>query len=762
MIFVLTQAQANAFQGGHDFQPSDTGLWVLPQGRWELHGFPLLRTWSKLADDAAAGSATLVVEHDLHDWYVGGQIVVTATGNPRQSALRTAANRTQTESIGGSEVRTITAVSLLANGQTQLTLDQPLTFDHAGAAPMQGEVALLSRNVVVRTELVGVDEATYADVRTRQFAHTIYMPNAKGNLQYGEFKQMGHYGITGRYMIHLHRMLASSAGMIVRGNSGWQTGFRCVNLHITHGVLVEDNVCYNASSTAYFVEEDNQHTHETAGYVRGYSQDNLFVHNIAIDTSPKHFDDRSDPTIAGEGRRVGSFWPGAETQHEAYLGNVAAGIAGYGDAGGFVFPESGNEIASTGAIPFTFVNNEVHSVDEHGIFSWQNTTVERELVATRLWRNGSTGIRWGAYSMPAHYFNTQLLENGESGLNITSVNVFLQDSTITGASANNATLDTGVVIGGYVMPQYPNPGVWLVRNHFANLQTYGISQVQKTVSGDNVAGSECVMHDFAPGPPSDLKVRPVYPGECSAVYITLMGNQFENVAQPLFFGQQPNPNSWWKVFDYTGDSTTPSNFVLLRADQGQAAHQGVITKRLYNAQATYHAGFDALLLPMTSLPATGIEFTGLLNHRLLAEQSYSPSPDFTFTTQADYPPTVTLAVTLDGTTATLQATATDDHQVARIEFFVDWVNVATVTPTATAGTTIPAPATSLEGEVKVDLSKHPRKYAYLYVRAFDGTRQVGNDEQRAYSNVVEIGPEILPASAPEPAAQRLYLPLISK
>jgi hypothetical protein len=753
--FVLTEAQANAFVGAsppvaaasnshdgvHDhsaasvFDSPDIGLWVFEQGRWDVYGAPLLRTWSKLASNASVGAQTVVVENNVGDWYVGGQIVLTSTRNPQQYSIRPQDGREISKTFIEHEIRTIQALEVLANGQTKITLNQPLTFAHAGVAPYRGEVALLTRNVLVSTELVGVNEAAYTDVRTRKFAHTMFMPGAKGNIEYSEFKRMGHYGKLGRYTIHHHRMLETSKGMVVRGNAMWETGFRCVNLHISHGVLVEDNVCYDSSSTAFFVEEDERKANEPQGYQRGYNQDNVFVHNIAIATNPKHFEDRLDISIAGEVRRAGAFWPGAETQNEAYLGNVAVGGKEFGDSAGFSFPEISNALNNQGEIPFTFVHNEVHSSASHGIFSWQNVPTRRDMVDSLLWRNGDAGIKWGAYNMPLFYFNTQLLQNGKSALDITAVSPFLQDSTIVGSLADGSSVDVGFAINGYITPQYPNPGSWLVRNRFQDLKTTGVSQLQKTVANDNVSGTECKTHDFALNQPFDLKQRPVHPGECSAVYITMMGNQFVNVPRPLAFGQAPNPNSWWKVFDHNGGIKPADDFVLVRADQKQTTKQGVITKKLVTTQAKLNTNFNAMVVPMSSLPAGGIQFTGLLNHRTAQDQKRSASPDFTFTTQADYPPVVTLNVTLNGESVKIKANATDDRSLTRIEFFVDWVKVATYTPSKATK--------AASNEITLNLAGHPRKYAYLYVRAFDGTRQLGDYEQRAYSNVVEIGPEIL-------------------
>src|SRR5690606_22332363 len=144
------------------------------------------------------------------------------------------------------------------------------------------------------------------DLRHRKFAHTVYMPGARGNWQYGGLRRLSQYGKLGRYALHLHRMLETYRRMIVGGNDIRDTGFSCLNLHITHGVLVEDNVCYNSSSTAFFVEMDDRKEDEKTGYKRGYNEDNVFVHNISIAPVPKYYQDH-DSSIAGELHRLGSF-----------------------------------------------------------------------------------------------------------------------------------------------------------------------------------------------------------------------------------------------------------------------------------------------------------------------------------------------------------------------------------------------------------------------------------------------------------------------
>ncbi|MFQ6027210.1 MAG: G8 domain-containing protein, partial [Dehalococcoidia bacterium] len=180
IIFVLPQGYV--FSGGPTPQAPDVGLWAAG-GRWEVHGAPLTRTWSKLADDALASTdpATVVVENNVIDWPIGGEVVVTQTSNP----YRPDTNCNLDDACSyhwENEVRAITTLSSLPGGRTLVTLDQPLEFDHQGTGQTRGEVGLLSRNVLIRTEITGVADATL-DQQTseRRFAHTMLMGGTQGS-----------------------------------------------------------------------------------------------------------------------------------------------------------------------------------------------------------------------------------------------------------------------------------------------------------------------------------------------------------------------------------------------------------------------------------------------------------------------------------------------------------------------------------------------------------------------------------------------------
>jgi hypothetical protein len=106
----------------------------------DMHGIERPITWTKLAATVDKG-ATQITLIEATDWAIGEEIVVATTSFSNYE----------------SEKRTITAVS----GNT-FTLDKPLLYRHISEVPtygdyqmpMQGEVALLTRNIVFGGEPV--------------------------------------------------------------------------------------------------------------------------------------------------------------------------------------------------------------------------------------------------------------------------------------------------------------------------------------------------------------------------------------------------------------------------------------------------------------------------------------------------------------------------------------------------------------------------------------------------------------------------------
>jgi hypothetical protein len=202
-------------------------------GKMDFHGAPLGRTWVKLGADARKGDDTLTLAEQVKGWRPGDQVIVTATRVPR-SSMR--AENLQTEVR---RVRTI-------DGQT-LTLDTPLAHDHTGSGEYRGEVANLSRNVVV-------ESADPAGVR----GHTMYHRGCAGAISYAEFRHLGKQGALGRYAIHFHLVGDTMRGSYVLGASIHDSDNRWVTIHGTNYLVVRDCVGYRSKGHGFFLEDGTE------------------------------------------------------------------------------------------------------------------------------------------------------------------------------------------------------------------------------------------------------------------------------------------------------------------------------------------------------------------------------------------------------------------------------------------------------------------------------------------------------------------------
>lgn len=201
-------------------------------GRWDMHGAPLSRTWVKLGDDVKPGDAKVVLGEQVTGWKVGDRIIVTATSRHEYEGKKT--GRTTEERL----IKSIDG--------TTLTLDQPLDYKHLGAGEFKGEVANLSRNVVVES----------AD--PKEHGHTMYHKGSAGSLTYSEFRQLGKQGVLGRYALHYHQIGDTMRGSTVVGNSIWDSGNRWLTIHGANYLIVRDNVGYKSVGHGFFFEDGTE------------------------------------------------------------------------------------------------------------------------------------------------------------------------------------------------------------------------------------------------------------------------------------------------------------------------------------------------------------------------------------------------------------------------------------------------------------------------------------------------------------------------
>jgi hypothetical protein len=208
-------------------------------GRMDFHGAPLSRTWVKLGAAAKAGSATVTLAEPVTGWPVGDRIIL--TGTVRQNKVKKTF-RQSTRDDPATEERAIKALD-----GTQLTLDRPLAHDHACAGAYRGEVANLSRNVVLETGNLSGPRG-----------HTMYHRGSAGSISYAEFRHLGKEGVLGRYSLHYHLVGDTMRGSSVIGASIWDSDNRWLTIHGTNYLVVRDCVGYRSKGHGFFFEDGTE------------------------------------------------------------------------------------------------------------------------------------------------------------------------------------------------------------------------------------------------------------------------------------------------------------------------------------------------------------------------------------------------------------------------------------------------------------------------------------------------------------------------
>src|ERR1700722_2697517 len=227
--------------GGND--RSDRGI-MLMGGILNLHGLEK-NTWTKLAKTAEAGSNSIEVLNAA-GWRAGEEIVLASTDfDPRQA-----------------ERRNISAI----RGNT-ITLDKKLDYMHFGKITFdvdeRGEVGLLTRNIKLQAS---------ADAEQSFFGgHVMAMVGSKMFVEGVELNRMGQNMTLARYPIHWH-LIGDAQGQYIKNASLHDTYNRCVTVHGTNFLRVENNVTYNTVGHCFFLEDGIEHGNE-------------FIKNLAIQTT---------------------------------------------------------------------------------------------------------------------------------------------------------------------------------------------------------------------------------------------------------------------------------------------------------------------------------------------------------------------------------------------------------------------------------------------------------------------------------------------
>lgn len=239
---------------------------VYGSGIWSAHAVGRTPTWTQVSASISAGDTSLTVSVPV-DWKVGDEILITSTDfNGEQSERR--------------RIQSIT-------GQT-ITFNEPLVFGHFGeilnyagtAVDMRAEVAVLTSNVKIYGDMINsvnwtsAQEPAYDGMdEWMQFGgHTAYIQNATVNLEGLEFFNMGQGGRLGRYPVHWH-LMGDVTGQYIKRSSLHDLFARCVTIHSSNYLLIQDTVCYDTYGHMYYQEDGDEY----------YTS---FIRNLAVKTRP--------------------------------------------------------------------------------------------------------------------------------------------------------------------------------------------------------------------------------------------------------------------------------------------------------------------------------------------------------------------------------------------------------------------------------------------------------------------------------------------
>ncbi|MGC4003781.1 MAG: G8 domain-containing protein [Pirellulales bacterium] len=354
-------------------------------GRMEFHGAPIRHTWSKLSQRGVKGQDRVWMADSPEGWKPGDKIIVTSTSRRRGDNDRSQTEERKIVNIGQNSPKAYEAETYsygdnaLANVESlddprlaklkakvavptgnrdpishgfSIQLDKALEFDHDGHGDYRGEIANLSRNVVV-------ESADPNGVR----GHTMYHVGSQGSISYAEFRHLGKRDVLGRYGIHFHLVEDTMRGSFVKGASVWDSHNRWVVIHGTNYMVVRDCVGFKSVGHGFFMED-------------GSETFNVFDHNLAVGAMPgKPLPKQVMPFDSNKGA---GFW--FANCHNVFSNNVAADCEQYGyrfeakrtdeynPIVSVLQPDGTRKSQDVRSLPFIkFENNESHAIRHFGM-----------------------------------------------------------------------------------------------------------------------------------------------------------------------------------------------------------------------------------------------------------------------------------------------------------------------------------------------------------------------------------------------------------
>ncbi|XP_063397144.1 cell migration-inducing and hyaluronan-binding protein-like [Mytilus trossulus] len=186
--------------------------------------------------DDALYRPTITLLDEVTTWLPGDKLIVASTDyNPEQA-------------------EEVTVLSIPSSHQVRLT--EPLKFTHYGniykGVDMRGEVGLLSRNVKFDSKEASTSDFYGGHIKVLKDFASVHIEGA-------ELEGLGQQEVLGAYSIHFHMCEdVSQPRPWIRQNSIHHSKSRCITIHHTMGLIIEQNVCYRTIGHSYFFEAGSE------------------------------------------------------------------------------------------------------------------------------------------------------------------------------------------------------------------------------------------------------------------------------------------------------------------------------------------------------------------------------------------------------------------------------------------------------------------------------------------------------------------------
>ena len=272
--------------------PAGKKSFIVAGGKVNIHGLPPnTLAWTRLYDVVGTSNnpnTILVPSSVIGKWGVGSEIVVTP----------------HTRVWNETQVRKITSVTS-SNGFAALALDSPILrpTTMSDSPDYAVEVALLSRNI----RFEGGPDSTANHGGHFMIMHT---PTVVQTIEGVDFYNFGQQGNLGKYPIHFH-FCNDVPGSIVSKNTIRQSNQRCVVVHGTNKLRIEENVAFDTKGHCYMTEDGMENNNE---FIRNLGARTGIVTTIIPNSGPNGDETDAEPS---------TFWITSPTN--SWIGNVAAG-----------------------------------------------------------------------------------------------------------------------------------------------------------------------------------------------------------------------------------------------------------------------------------------------------------------------------------------------------------------------------------------------------------------------------------------------------